>query len=259
MAQVAILACGALAREIRHVAQERGWDVDIHILPARLHNDPRAIVRAVEEELENLSPRYQRVIVAYGDCGTGGALDRVLERFPNARRLPGPHCYAIYGGKAYEEQMEKRPGTFFLTDFLARGFRGLVWKGLGLDRYPSLRDVYFQHYTDVVWLAQEEDPKTRARAEEAARLLGLPLTVIPTGYDALAEQIEALLPTAPSASPQEKEEEPKGQHRGGGSQEEVPEPIPPRLPDHHVQRVGQGGEEAAGAAEDHGQGQDVRG
>lgn len=192
-ADIAILLCGALAREVLAIVRQHGWHVDIYALPALLHNRPERIAPAVEERLRDLTPRYRKVIVAYGDCGTGGALDAVLARYPNARRLDGPHCYEMYGGEAYERQVEEKPGTFFLTDFLARGFKGMVWKGLGLDRYPDLREDYFANYTDVIWLAQKADARTETRAQEAADLLGLPLTVIETGYGQLAERLRYLV------------------------------------------------------------------
>lgn len=192
-ADVAVLLCGALAREIIDIVRKHGWRVDIYALPAILHNRPERIAPAVEERLRDLAARYHKVIVAYGDCGTGGALDAVLAHYPNARRLDGPHCYEMYGGDAYERQAGEKPGTFFLTDFLARGFKGMVWKGLGLDRYPELKDDYFANYTDVIWLAQKRESKTEARAREAANLLGLPLTVVETGYGRLEERLRHLV------------------------------------------------------------------
>ncbi len=192
-ADTAILLCGALAREILDIVRQRGWRVDIYALPAILHNRPERIAPAVEERLRDLTARYRKVIVAYGDCGTGGALDAVLARYPNARRLEGPHCYEMYGGQAYKRQAEEKPGTFFLTDFLARGFKGLVWKGLGLNRYPELKEDYFANYTDIIWLAQNPDARTEAHAREAADLLGLPLTVVHTGYGALEERLRVLV------------------------------------------------------------------
>ncbi len=191
--KTAILLCGALAREIMAIVRKHGWDVDIYALPAVLHNRPHRIAPAVEERLRDLAARYHKVIVAYGDCGTGGALDAVLARYPHVRRLDGPHCYEMYGTEAYTRQAAERPGTFFLTDFLARGFKGLVWKELGLDRHPELKEDYFVNYTDVVWLAQNPDPGTETRAREAAELLELPLTVIHTGYGALEERLKSLI------------------------------------------------------------------
>ncbi len=190
---VAILTCGALAREILDMVRRHGWDVDVYALPALLHNRPQKIAPAVEKRLQELARRYRKVIVGYGDCGTGGALDIVLDRFPNVRRLSGPHCYEMYGGDAYERQTQERPGTFFLTDFLARGFRGLVWKDLGLTRFPQLKEDYFGHYTDVVWLAQNPTPQVEEQAQDAAERMGLPLRVVHTGYGPLEERLRSLI------------------------------------------------------------------
>ena len=89
-------------------------------------------------------------------------------------RIEGPHCYAFYAGEAeFAAMMEAEPGTFFLTDFLARHFDRLVIEGLGLDRFPQLRDDYFGNYRRLVYLAQTDDPAITERAEAAARRLGL--------------------------------------------------------------------------------------
>ncbi len=191
--RIALIVCGALVREIRDILQRHGCRVDVYPLPALLHNRPQNIAPAVEAKIRTLGDRYDRVIVAYGDCGTGGELDRVLAQFPHAERLPGPHCYEMYAGEMFTQWLKEHPGTFFLTDFLARGFRGLVWKQLGLDKHPELKELYFRHYTHVVWLAQRPDPETRRRAEEAAELLGLPLIVIPTGYGNLETRLLKLI------------------------------------------------------------------
>ena len=47
----------------------------------------------------------------------------------------------MYGGPQFDALMDEEPGTFFLTDFLVRGFRGTVWRGLGPVSYTHL-DVY---------------------------------------------------------------------------------------------------------------------
>ena len=88
MTSTAVIACGALAADVRRIARRRGWDVDVHPVPALLHNRPERIAPAVAAELERLRGRYDRVAVAYADCGTYGALDAALGRRPAARRRP---------------------------------------------------------------------------------------------------------------------------------------------------------------------------
>jgi len=190
MTSTAVIACGALAADVRRIAGRRGWDVDVHPVPALLHNRPERIAPAVAAELERLRGRYDRVAVAYADCGTYGALDAALGDVP---RLAGDHCYDVLARAEVRAALAEEPGTYLLTDFLARTFEHTVWRELGLDRHPDLRDAYFGHYTRVVWLAQRPTPATRAAAERAAARLGLPLIVREAGDGGLERGLEALV------------------------------------------------------------------
>jgi len=166
-------------------------NIRVECLPAILHNTPEKIPGAVRERLESASG-YDRVVVAYGDCGTGGMLDMVLEEF-GAERLPGAHCYQfLAGGDLWQEMHDQEPGTFYLTDYLARHFDRIVWQGLGLDRWPDLRDDYFGNYTRLVYLAQTESPELDTRAREAAVRLGLGFEKQFVGYGDLERQLVAI-------------------------------------------------------------------
>ncbi len=175
--RVALIGCGALSSDITAICEQRGWDVDLHPLPPLLHNRPRLIAPRVEELIIELRETYERIAIAYADCGTYGALDEVCARH-GVERLAGDHCYDLYAGaEAIAELSAQEPGTYFLTDFLVTGFDRLVWRELGLDRHPDLRDDYFRHYRRVIWLAGRDTPDMRRAAERAAGRLGLPLEV----------------------------------------------------------------------------------
>lgn len=192
-ASTLVIGCGALGRELVELARRDGLgSIEISCLPASLHNRPGGIPAAVDAKLREARGRYDRVFVAYGDCGTGGELDRVLDAH-GVERLPGAHCYAAFAGPAAFDQLaDEEPGTFYLTDFLARSFDALVIRGLGLDRHPDLLGTYFAGYRRVVYLSQREDPALLAMAMRAAARLGLAFEHRHTGYGELATAMARL-------------------------------------------------------------------
>ncbi|SLN77187.1 DUF1638 domain-containing protein [Oceanibacterium hippocampi] len=187
-----LIACGALAREILAIDAAGGWDrFELQCLPAKLHNRPALIPEAVRGVIRANRDRFARILVVYGDCGTGGLLDRVLEE-EGVSRIGGDHCYEFYTGSTdFAALMEAEPGTFFLTDYLTRQFDSLVWTGLGLDRHPELLPDYFGNYSRLVYLAQRDDPTLVRKAEEAAARLGLAFELRRTGYGELADFMAA--------------------------------------------------------------------
>jgi hypothetical protein len=189
--RVLVVGCGALGRELATLT--RGLPgVDVTCLPAELHNRPERIPAAVAGRIRARGGDYDRVFVAYADCGTGGRLDAVLEsEFEGVERIVGAHCYEFYAGSAaFDALQEEEPGTFYLTDFLARQFETIVVRGLGLDRHPELRDAYFGNYRRLIYLAQTDDPELVARARAAADRLGLAFELRRTGLGDLATVIQ---------------------------------------------------------------------
>jgi hypothetical protein len=182
---ILLIACGALAREILDLIRLNGWDhLHLRCLPAILHNRPERIPGAVEAAIAAHAAPYERAFVVYADCGTGGRLRAACDRL-GVEMIAGPHCYAFYEGlEAFAARDEMT--AFYLTDFLARQFDAFVWRPLGLDRHPELRDAYFGHYTTLVHQAQTEDPETEALARDHARRLGLAYERRLTGYGDLA-------------------------------------------------------------------------
>ncbi len=185
-----LIACGALAKEIVEIIRANSWDhVRIQCLPADLHNRPERIPDAVRSKIRDARGNFDRIFVAYADCGTGGLLDAVLKE-EGVERLPGAHCYEFFAGSdAFGELHEAEPGTFYLTDFLTRHFDRLVVEALGIDRHPELASEYFGNYRRLVYLAQSPDPKLEAQARAAAGTLGLAFELRRTGYGELEESL----------------------------------------------------------------------
>ncbi len=189
---VALIACGALAREVLALCDKHGWDAEVLGVAALLHNRPDRIPAAVRSTIRDARAKHSHIFVVYGDCGTGGMLDRMLAA-ESVERVPGPHCYEMYAGHSFEEMTSAEPGTFFLTDYLVQSFDHLVLQGLGLDRHPELQEDYFGNYTRVVYLAQREDDRLRDRARWAAAELGLPLEIRAVGYGGLETRLCQLM------------------------------------------------------------------
>ena len=187
-----IIACGALAREVVELIRVNGWEnMSVTCLPAIWHNTPQRIPEAVRAKVRAAKPDFERILVAYGDCGTGGLLDQVLEE-EGVARIGGPHCYAFYSGtEDFIALAERDPTCFYLTDYLVRHFDRLIIEGLGIDRHPELLPDYFGNYTTLVYLAQTREPALERDAKKAAERLGLAYQYRYTGYGELGEFLQA--------------------------------------------------------------------
>jgi hypothetical protein len=189
---VLLIACGALAREIVDLIERNRWAAfDVACLPAKWHNTPQFIVPAIREKIRAAKGKYRAIFVLYGDCGTGGELDRLLAE-EGVERIDGPHCYAFFSGNdAFAAKADDDLTAFFLTDYLARHFDRLIWQGLALDRHPELLPMYFGNYTKIVYLAQTRDEEIAKQAMAAAKKLGLAYEYRYTGYGELERDMKA--------------------------------------------------------------------
>jgi hypothetical protein len=189
--RVLVIGCGALARELLALTRDLPG-VKVTCIDASLHMRPERIADAVAARIRKARRQYgpdTRIFVAYADCGTGGSLDAVLAQ-EGVERIEGAHCFEFYAGAAnYAALQDAEPGTFYLTDFLARQFDTLIIAGLGLDRHPELRDAYFGNYTRLIYLAQSDDAALTAKAQDAAATLGLAFERQATGFGDLATSI----------------------------------------------------------------------
>lgn len=190
-----IIACGALAHELTAVIERSGWrHLEIQCLPARLHNTPDKITAAVRGKIRAARGRYVKIYVAYADCGTGGRLDDMLEQ-EGVERIGGNHCYEFFAGTTvFDAISESEPGTFYLTDYLARHFDRLILRDMGIDAHPELEPMYFGNYKRLVYLAQRRDEALVEKARWAARRLGLEFEYRYTGLEPFTRALGDLDP-----------------------------------------------------------------
>ncbi len=181
--RILLIACGALAREILALRDTNGWDhMDLTCLPAKYHLFPDKITEAVEEAVTKHRTDYQQIFVVYADCGTGGLLQAKCDEL-GVEMIAGPHCYSFFeGNDGFAARGDDDLTAFFLTDFLVKQFDAFVWKPMGLDRHPQLRDMLFGNYTKLVYQAQTKDPALEAKARDCADRLGLAYEYRFTGY-----------------------------------------------------------------------------
>jgi hypothetical protein len=193
LSATAFVICGALGKEVKDIVDRRGWDVDIYGVSALLHLYPNRIVEELREKLNALRPKYERLVVVYGDCGMTGKLEPLLDEV-GASRVRGPHCYEMLAGaELFDRVSDERPGTFFLTDWLVRNFDRAVVRGLGLDRHPELKSMLFGNYEAVLYLRQVPNPRLAIKAAEIAAYLGLPLEINDVGLGELESRLADLV------------------------------------------------------------------
>jgi len=193
-ASVLVITCAAIAREVNEIKKLGQWaQMDLQAITADLHARPEKIPAAVADKIDKARDQYDHIFVAYGDCGTSGELDRVLEA-KGVKRLPGAHCYDFLAGREnYEQMQEQEPGTFYLTDFLAQHFQRLVIEILGIDRHPELLEMYFGNYTRLVYLAQTDSDEITELARAAADQLGLRFERKFTGMGEMVPELDAAM------------------------------------------------------------------
>ncbi len=189
--RILLIACGALAREILDLKAANGWThLDLTCLPANLHLYPEKITAAVEAAVHKHRPDYDGIFIVYADCGTGGLLEAKCAEL-GVEMVAGPHCYSFFEGNAAFSARDEMT-AFYLTDFLVRQFDAFIWKPLGLDRHPDLRDMYFGNYEKLVYQAQTNDPALDEKAKDCAVRLGLTYERRFTGYGDLMGSLARL-------------------------------------------------------------------
>ena len=191
---ILIIGCGALAHEVKEIIKLNDWDnVRLQCLNADLHNTPKILPAKIKESIDSNINDYSKIFLAYADCGTGGLIDLLLKDY-DIERLDGAHCYEFYSGSSvFKELSEKEIGTFYLTDFLVKNFDRLVIEGLGIQKYPSLKEDYFRNYKNVVYLAQLQDNVLESKARECADYLNLEFSVHFTGLKNLGNQLNEVM------------------------------------------------------------------
>ncbi len=179
-----LIACGALAHEIIALNRINQWECfTVECIPAKIHWTPEKIPNAIRAKIRASRARFEKIYVVFGDCGTAGALDSVLEE-EKVERIAGPHCFSFMAGNEHFAALAEGDGVsaFYLTDFMVKHFDKFFWEGLWLDRHPELLPMYFGNYKKVIYTAQVKDALLEDEARVIAQRLHLDYEYRFTGY-----------------------------------------------------------------------------
>lgn len=115
--KIAIIACGVLAPDIRHVADQIGLTAEMVFLKGGLHDEPNKLRASLQEKIDEISVKgtYQRIIVGYGICGRG-TIGITARDIPLV--IPRVHdCIALLLGSdaEYKKQFRSYPGTYYIS------------------------------------------------------------------------------------------------------------------------------------------------
>ena len=180
--KTAVLSCGALAREVRHICENGPLADELNFVQPLLHLYPAKLRERLSDELTSLSDDHDRIIVVYGQCLPD--MDQFLSNY-NAYRLPGEHCLEMIGGQRFWELIKEDSGTYFLIPSWTVSFDEAVVEGLQLDKEPRMKQIMFRHYNRIVYFDTLLYGNIDTRVQEIADWLELPLQIERTGVDVL--------------------------------------------------------------------------
>lgn len=193
--KIAVLSCGALAREVRSICESEQLEEDLLFVKPLLHLYPLKLQRKLSETLELLQRNYDRIIVVYGQCLT--EMDDFLAGY-NAQRIQGEHCLEMIGGQRFWECLKENSGTYFLIPSWTVSFSEAIVEGLQLDKEPRMKQIMFRNYKRVVYFDTLLYGNIDARVKEIADWLELPLEIERTGVDVLRSRLKQAIEKAKS-------------------------------------------------------------
>jgi N-methylhydantoinase A/oxoprolinase/acetone carboxylase beta subunit len=115
---IAVIACGVLAADLKHLANKLEMNLTFHFLPGGLHSTPDRLRTELQKTIDSISSCDQtptRIVIGYGVCGRG-TVGLHARQIPLV--IPRVHdCIALFLGSdgKYREQFSAHPGTYYLS------------------------------------------------------------------------------------------------------------------------------------------------
>jgi len=187
---IQIIACSVFKDALSHLAERfSGRPLKLHYLPSNLHLNPMELKERLLAAIQDAKQTGDLVNCLYGICFPG--IDKCLGP-SGVGRIRCEHCYEVFlGRRRYRRLIGECPGTFFVEKELLLDFDDLCRKPLELDD-PEIREIFFSHYSQVLYIRQPRDPDVTQQARFVADLLGLRLTIVDAEYTELIHFLDQL-------------------------------------------------------------------
>jgi hypothetical protein len=187
-----LVGCGILKKEIKALIEKNGWPLDALFLDSSLHVDFEKLEASLTSALEK--HREREIIVFYGCCHP--RMDKILER-AGVFRTTGQNCVdMLLGNERFSADLQD--GAFFLFEEWAKRWEPVMGKTFG-GNMEVLRLVFQGDRKYLLCVQTPSSGDFKAEAEEAGRLVGLPVRSTEVSLD----RLEAVLKTAIARKRQE--------------------------------------------------------
>ena len=152
-ADVAIVSCGTLSMELRHLREEGFLDTD-HLLftTPGLHEDPRELERQLVQSIDEAKGKAEKVLVVYGGkfCYVNAneplrTMKTIIEeQGPRVKRIQATHCMDMLASESERNEIAQEVAggekVWWMTPGWIR-FRHQVFKGwdqgLANENFPK--------------------------------------------------------------------------------------------------------------------------
>lgn len=181
-----ILGCGILQKEIRFLIEKNGWQLETHFLDSALHIDFDKLSLELSSALN--SHAGHDTVVFYGSCHP--QMEKILAS-ANTFRTEGQNCVGmLLGHERFTSELEL--GAFFLFEEWAHRWERIVTATMGTNR-EVIREMYQGDRSYLLCISTPCSGDFRKEAEEAGRLVGLPLRWLDVSLDHLEAMLQGAI------------------------------------------------------------------
>lgn len=179
-----LLGCGILRAEVKLLCDRNGWPLERRWLSPQLHGRSMQLGRSLSLALAAHPGRD--ILVMYGCCHP--QMDDIV-RDAGTVRVPEQNCITmLLGEDVFAKEIEA--GAYFLLEEWARDWEPSLKRAFGTQDPALIREIFQYDRKYLLALRTPCSGDFTEAAEDAARIVGLPLRWYDVGLDHL-EQVLA--------------------------------------------------------------------